>query len=114
MPKLYGKIIKGKEFMSFNFMNDQFDKYFKDEKKFSEDLAKGLKPFDPKADIKAKKDLNIVVVSDKDLICYNYDTARGSHPERYQDREDITDFIKSDVGIKNLKDVMKILAELKK
>ena len=36
MPKIYGKIIKGKEFMSFNFMNDQFDKYFKDEKKFQQ------------------------------------------------------------------------------
>ena len=52
MPKIYGKIIKGKEFMSFNFMNDQFDKYFKDEKKFAEDLAKGLKPFDPKVSMR--------------------------------------------------------------
>jgi len=114
MPKLYGKIIKGKEFMSFNFMNDNFNKYFQDEKKFAEDIAKGLKPFDPKSDIKAKTDQNILVISDKDVICYVYDVARGSHPERYQDREDITDFVKSDVGIKSLKDVMKILDDLKK
>jgi hypothetical protein len=114
MPKLYGKIIKGKEFMSFSFMNDQWSKYFQDEKKFATDIAKGLKPFDPKADIKAKNDQLIVVVSDKDAVCYRYDVARGSHPERYQDSEDITDFVKSDVGIKSLKDVMKILETLKK
>ena|SRR5210317_1166194 len=114
MPKIYGKIIKGKEFMSFTFMNDKFSGYFQDEKKFAEDIAKGLKPFDPKADIKGKDDQNILVISDKDAICYVYDTARGSHPERYQDRDDITDFVKSDVGIKSLKDVMKILEDLKK
>ena len=35
MPKLYGKIIKGKTFKSFEFTQKDFDKYFGNERIFS-------------------------------------------------------------------------------
>ena len=54
MPKLYGDIIKGKEFMSFEFTDKDFSKYFGKEDEFKSIVAKGLKPFDPKSEIKKK------------------------------------------------------------
>ena len=41
MPKLYGDIIKGKEFISFEFPKEDFKKYFTDEEQFKSDLKKG-------------------------------------------------------------------------
>lgn len=114
MPKLYGKIIKGKEFMSFIWNDSKFDHYFKNEKDFAKDVALGLKPFDPKTDVKGKEGINLVVVSDKDAICYSYNKANGPHPERFQDRDDYTDFLKSDAGIKSINDVIKLLKSLEK
>ena len=66
MPKLYGDIIKGKEFMSFEFTDEDFSKYFGKEDEFKSIVVKGLQPFDPKSEIKQnKKNENIVVVSEK-------------------------------------------------
>ena len=110
MPKLYGDIIKGKEFMSFEFTNKDFSNCFGKEDEFKTILAKGLKEFDIKSDIKPnKKNENIVVVSEKNCICYSFNKANGPHPERYQSRDDYTDWVKSDIGVKNLADVVKIL-----
>ena len=110
MPKLYEDIIKGKEFMSFEFTDKDFSKFFGKEDEFKLILAKGLKPFDPKSEIKpSKKNENIAVVSEKNCICYSFNKANGPHPDRYQSRDDYTDWIKSDVGIKNLKDVISAL-----
>lgn len=110
MPKLYGDIIKGKEFMSFEFTDKDFSKFFGKEDEFKLILAKGLKPFDPKSEIKpSKKNENIAVVSEKSCICYSFNKANGPHPDRYQSRDDYTDWIKSDVGIKNLNDVISAL-----
>tara|TARA_Y100000768_G_C23727698_1_gene563320 strand:- start:66 stop:404 length:339 start_codon:yes stop_codon:yes gene_type:complete len=112
MPKLYGDIIKGKEFMSFEFTDKDFNKYFGKEDNFKSLIAKGLRPFDIDSDIKNNKsNENIVVVSNNDCICYSYNKANGPHPERYQSRDDYTDWIKSDVGLKNLNDVLKILGK---
>ena len=46
MPKLYGDIIKGKEFMSFEFTDKDFSKYFgkEDAERFSERLGKASYP----------------------------------------------------------------------
>ena len=52
MPKLYGDIIKGKEFMSFEFTDEDFSKYFGKEDEFKSIVVKGLRPFDPKSEIK--------------------------------------------------------------
>ena len=52
MPKLYGDIIKGKEFMSFEFTDKDFSNYFGKEDKFKIIIAKGLKEFDVKSEIK--------------------------------------------------------------
>ena len=110
MPKLYGDIIKGKEFMSFEFTDKDFSKYFGKEDEFKLIVAKGLKPFDPKSEIKQnKKNENIIVVSENNCICYSYNKANGPHPERYQSRDDFTDWIKSDMGIKNLGDIISLL-----
>ena len=54
------------------------------------------------------------MVSDKDAICYSYNKANGPHPERFQDRDDYTDFLKSDAGIKSINDVIKLLKSLEK
>ena len=103
MPKLYGDIIKGKEFMSFEFIDKDFSNYFGKEEDFKTIILKGLKEFDIESEIKPnKKNENIVVISDKDCICYSFNKANGPHPDRYQSRDDYTDWIKSDVGIKNL------------
>ena len=110
MPKLYGDIIKGKEFMSFEFTDNDFGKYFGKEDEFKPIISKGLKPFDINSEIKKNnKNENIIVVSDKNCVCYSYNKPNGPHPERYQSRDDYTDWIKSDIGIKNLTDVLKIL-----
>ena len=75
----------------------------------------GLKPFDPKSDIQpSKKNENLFVVSEKNAICYSYNKANGPHPDRYQSRDDYTDWLKSDVGIKKISDVIEILNSLKK
>lgn len=104
MPKLYGDIIKGKEFMSFEFPKEDFKKYFTDEDQFKSDLKKGLKSFDPESEIEAKN-IYIVVLSDISCMCYSYNKANGPHPERYQSTDDITDFVLNDVGFKKLSDV---------
>ena len=52
MPKLYGDIIKGKEFMSFEFTDKDFGKYFGKEDEFKAIIVKGLKPFDINSEIK--------------------------------------------------------------
>ena len=39
MPKLYGDIINGKEFMSFEFTDKDFSKYFGKEDKFKSIIA---------------------------------------------------------------------------
>ena len=110
MPNLYGDIIKGKECMFFALTDNEFSKFFGKEDEFKIILAKGLKPFDPKSDIQpTKKNENIAVVSEKNCICYSFNKANGPHPDRYQNRDDYTDWLKSDVGIKNLTDVLKIL-----
>jgi len=110
MPKLYGDIIKGKEFMSFEFTDKDFSKYFGKEDEFKLIVAKGLKPFDIKSEIKKnKKNENIVFVSEKNCICYSYNKANGPHPERYQSRDDYTDWFKSDMGIKGLGDIISLL-----
>jgi len=114
MPKLYGSIIKGKEFMSFEFTDKEFSKNFGKEDEFKKTIATKLKPFDIKADIKQNKsNQNILVISEKDAICYSYNTANGPHPERYQSRDDYTDWVKSDMSIKNLADIKKILDAMK-
>ena len=114
MPKLYGDIIKGKEFMSFEFTDNDFSKYFGKEDDFKKVIVQKLKPFDPKADIKpTKTNQNILVVSEKNAICYSYNKANGPHPERYQSRDDYTDWVKSDMGINNFNDVKKILDSMK-
>lgn len=114
MPKLYGTIIKGKEFMSFEFTDAEFSKNFGKEDDFKKVIAKQLKPFDIASDIKpSKKNQNILVISEKDSICYSYNKANGPHPERYQFRDDYTDWVKSDMGIKNLMDIKKILDTMK-
>ena len=107
MSKLYGDIIKGKEFMSFEFTDKDFSKYFGKEDEFKLIVAKGLKPFDIKSEI--KKNENIVIVSEKNCICYSYNKANGPHPERYQSRDDYTDWFKSDMGIKGLGDIISLL-----
>ena len=110
MPKLYGDIIKGKEFMSFEFTDKDFSNHFGKEDKFKIIIAKGLKEFDIKSEIKPnKKNENIIIVSEKNCVCYSFNKANGPHPDRYQSRDDYTDSIKSDIGIKNLADVVKIL-----
>ena len=69
MPNLYGDIIKGKECMVFEFTDNEFGKFFGKEDEFKLILAKGLKPFDPKSDIKPnKKNENIAVVSEKNYV----------------------------------------------
>ena len=66
MPKLYGDIIKGKEFMSFEFTDKDFSNHFGKEDKFKIIIAKGLKEFDIKLEIKPnKKNENIIIVSEK-------------------------------------------------
>ena len=66
MVKLYGDIIKGKEVMSFEFTDKDFSKYFGKEEDFKKVVVMGLKPFDPKSDIKpSKKNENLFVVSEK-------------------------------------------------
>ena len=106
MVKLYSDIIKGKEFKSFEFTDEDFSKYFGKEGEFKSIVIKGLKEFDIKSEITPnKKNTNIVVVSDKDCCCYSFNKANGPHPDRYQSRDDYTDWLKSDVGIKNLADV---------
>jgi hypothetical protein len=57
----------------------------------------------------AKSNENIAVVSEKNCICYSFNKANGPHPDRYQSRDDYTDWLKSDVGIKSLNEVLKIL-----
>ena len=110
MPKLYGTIIKGKECMAFEFTDAEFSKNFGKEDDFKKVIAAQLKPFDMGSDIKpSKKNQNILVISEKDAICYSYNKANGPHPERYQSRDDYTDWVKSDMGIKNLMDIKKIL-----
>ena len=104
IPKLYGDIVKGNEFMSFEFPKEDFKKYFTDEDQFKSDLKKGLKSFDPESEIEAKN-IYIVVLSDKSCMCYSYNKANGPHPERYQSTDDITDFVLNDVGFKKLSDV---------
>ena len=42
MPKLYGDIIKGKEFMSFEFTDKDFSKYFGKEDEFKSIIVKGF------------------------------------------------------------------------
>lgn len=114
MVKLYGDIIEGDEFMSYDFTDDEFSKYFGNEDDFKAIVAKGLQPFDINSDIKpTEKNPNIIIVSNKDLICYSYNEANGPHPERYQSRDDYTDWLKSDVGINDFSDVLKILEKLK-
>jgi hypothetical protein len=114
MPKLYGDIIKGKEFMSFEFTDNEFSKNFGKEDDFKKVIVQKLKPFDPKADIKpTKANQNILVLSEKNAICYSYNKANGPHPERYQSRDDYTDWVKSDMGIKNFDDVKKLLDSMK-
>ena len=84
MLKLYGDIIKGKEFMSFEFTEKDFSKYFGKEDEFKPIIVKGLKPFDINSEIKKNnKNENIVVVSDKNCVCYSYNKPNGPHPERY-------------------------------
>ena len=56
---------------------------------------------------------NILVISEKNAICYFYNKANGPHPERYQSRDDYTDWFKSDMGIRNLNDVKKLLDSMK-
>src|SRR6056300_1266451 len=69
MPKLYGDIIKGKEFMSFEFTDNEFSKNFGKEDDFKKVIVQKLKPFDPKADIKpTKANQNILVLSEKNAI----------------------------------------------
>ena len=41
MPKLYGDIIKGKEFMSFEFTDKDFSNYFGKEEDFKTIILKG-------------------------------------------------------------------------
>ena len=53
-------------------------------------------------------------MTEKDAICYSYNKANGPHPDRYQDRDDYTDWLKSDVGISKMSDVLEILNSLKK
>ena len=48
-------------------------------------------------------------MSEKNCVCYSFNKANGPHPDRYQSRDDYTDWIKSDISIKNLADVVKIL-----
>lgn len=113
MPKLYGNIIKGKEFMCFEFSDAEFSKNFGKEWEYKKVIAKKLKPFDVKADIKpSKKNENILVISDKDTICYSFNKANGPHPDRYQSRDDYTDWVKSDMEIKNLKSIKEILDDM--
>ena len=115
MVKLYGKIIKGTDVMSFDFTDNDFRKYLGGEEDFKIVVAKGLKEFDRKSDIKpTKKNVNIILVSEKDTICYSYNKANGPHPDRYQDRDDYTNWLKSDVGITKMSDVLEILNTLKK
>jgi len=115
MVKLYGDIIKGKEVMYYEFTDKDFSKYFGKEEDFKKVVVMGLKPFDPKSDIKpTKKNENLFVVREKNAICYSYNKANGPHPDRYQSRDDYTDWLNSDVGIKKFKDVIEILNTLKK
>ncbi len=110
MPKLYGDIIRGEEFMSYEFSDKDFSKYFGKEDDFKSIIAKGLKPFDINLDIKNNENNeNIFVISSNDCICYSYNKENGPHPERYQSRDDYTDWIKSYIGIKSLNDIKKIL-----
>ncbi len=114
MPKLYGDIIKGKEFMSFEFTDNDFSKNFGKEDDYKKVIVQKLKPFDPKAEIKPlENNQNILVISEKNAICYFYNKANGPHPERYQSRDDYTDWFKSDMGIGNLNDVKKLLDSMK-
>ena len=115
MVKLYGKIIKGKESMAFEFTDKDFSKYFGKEEDFKKIVVMGLKPFDLKSDIEpTSKNENLLIVTEKDAICYSYNKANGPHPDRYQDRDDYTDWLKSDVGISKMSDVLEILNSLKK
>ena len=112
MAKLCGKIIKGKEFKAFSFSDDIFKKYFGNESEGLPLFVKGLKEFDIKSDIKpTKKNEHIMVVSDKDTIVYRYYNTRDIE-EGYYDTEDLTGWVKSDFGIKNLKKVKEILENL--
>ena len=115
MVKLYGKIIKGKESMSYEFTDKEFSKYFGKEEEFKKVVVMGLKPFDLKSDIEpTSKNENLFIVTEKNAICYSYNKANGPHPDRYQDRDDYTDWLKSDVGISKMSDVLEILNSLKK
>jgi hypothetical protein len=112
MARLCGKIIKGKEFKAFEFSDDIFKKYFGNESEGLPIFIKGLKKFDIKSDVKPnKKNEFIMVVSDKDTIVYGYFNTKEIE-EGYYDREDFTDWVKSDFGIKNLKSAKEILENL--
>ena len=52
-----------------------------------------------------------MVVSDKDAIVYRYYNTKEIE-EGYYDTEDLTGWVKSDLGIKNLKSVSEILKNL--
>jgi len=112
MAKLCGKVIKGKEFKSFEFSDDTFKKYFGNESEGQSVFVKGLKKFDIKSDVKPnKKNEHIMVVSDKDTIVYRYYNTKEIE-EGYYNTEDLTGWVKSDLGIKNLKKAKEILENL--
>ena len=104
-PKIYGKIIKGKEFMAFDFTDAQFSQYLSNQSDFKSLLSNHLYPFDIRAGINPAKE-NLIVISDIDCICYCYNKENGAHPARYQDTEDTTDWVNSDIGVKQLSDVV--------
>jgi|TARA_B100001079_G_C16367559_1_gene495864 hypothetical protein len=103
MAKFLGEIILGTKFMSFECSLRDLDKYSGKEREFKVIVEKGLKPFDVNKNIKPSKTNEIiVVVSDEEVMCYQYFKKQEGAPEGYYKNSDFTKWIKSKVGIKKI------------
>jgi len=91
---LKGPILKGKCETVF-FSTDDWDQLFKnneDVKEWFANNSKSEKNFSPTDIVFDGVNNNLLIRKGKKIICYSWNQANGPHPDRWQDRDDFTDW----------------------